>query len=542
MKKCGLLLLALAVAGVAAAQDAGGQQTPPATPPPSMQQSTQEQLPPPPAQVTVKSTNLVEKVQAPTLSDRYCSGFITDQKIGNGSVVRAGFDTPYQTRFAEPGYVYVQGSGFQEGASYLIVRKLRDPNRWEAYPGQNHDIREAGDRYADVGSVEVIKGGIRGNQIIMSVQRTCEPIVPGDYVIPSEERPQLALMNSSGEFDPFPMPSGKLQGRIIAARDFDQFLSTGRIAYLNVGSDKGVKPGDYFRVVRTYDAYAKDPVDALSFKATTSEDTQANNVVFPRNELSSLPRISVAQMIILNVHPKSSSGLITVSIEGVKVGDKVEMMEPPPPPPTPPTPPSLQPTISCVATPDTVHKGESSTITCQADSPDNHPISIGFTTSAGAVTPHDNSAVLDTAQVAAPSTVTVTGTVTDDRNLTASAPATVNVQEAPPAPQATSQTINFKPRSAYVDNKAKAVLDQVALQLQQQADATCVIIGHSDKGEAKTLAMRRAENVRTYLTNSKGIDPKRIDTRTSDAAGKIAEVWVVPAGATVPSAAPAPQQ
>jgi outer membrane protein OmpA-like peptidoglycan-associated protein len=532
----------MALAGIAAAQDAGqgNAQTQPTAPPPSMQQSTQEQLPPPPPQVKVKSTNLVEKVQAPTLSDIYCSGFITNQEVKHDGVVRAGFDTPHQTRFTEPTYIYVQGSGFQDGTDYLVVRKLRDPNRWQAYPGQNKDISNSGEQYADIGQVTVVKNGVRGSEVILQVKRTCEPIVPGDYVIPYEQRPDPPMANSVGEFDPFPLPSGKLQGKIIAARDFDQFLSTGRIAYLNVGSDKGVKPGDYFRVVRDYTSYAKDPVDGISFRATTSEDTQANNVVFPRNKVKELPRISVAQMIVLNAHPKSSSALITVSISDVKVGDNIEMMEPPPPPPPPPMPASVVPTISCVATPETVKKGESSTITCQAASPDDHPISISFATSAGAVTPHDNSAVLDTAQVAAPSTVTVTGTVTDDRNQSASSPATVNVQEAAAPPQATSQTINFKPRSAYVDNKAKAILDGVALQLQQQADATAVVIGHSDQGEPKMLAMRRANNVKTYLTKSKGIDAKRIDTRTSEAPGKTADVWVVPAGASVPTDQTAP--
>ena len=93
-----------------------------------------------------------------------------------------------------------------------------------------------------------------------------------------------------------------------------------------------------------------------------------------------------------------------------------------------------------------------------------------------------------------------------------------------------------------MDNRAKAVLDGVALQLTQQADATAVVVGHSDKGEAKSLAARRAANVKTYLSSAKGIDAKRIETRTSATPGKTAEVWVVPAGASVPEEAPPAQQ
>ena len=156
MKKTGVLLLILAAASWAAAQEAAGQQQPQGTPPPSMQQGVQEPLPAPPPQVKVKETNLVEKVQAPTDADVYCSGFISSQPVPEGSFVRAGWDTPAQTRFNEPNYVYVQGSGFQEGARYLVIRKLRDPNRWEAYTGQHGDINKAGQRYADIGELEEI--------------------------------------------------------------------------------------------------------------------------------------------------------------------------------------------------------------------------------------------------------------------------------------------------------------------------------------------------------------------------------------------------
>ena len=43
---------------------------------------------------------------------------------------------------------------------------------------------------------------------------------------------------------------------------------------INVGSNQGVKIGDYFRAVRSYEADLKDPVDSLSFRAAIAEDTQ----------------------------------------------------------------------------------------------------------------------------------------------------------------------------------------------------------------------------------------------------------------------------
>ena len=57
-------------------------------------------------------------------------------------------------------------------------------------------------------------------------------------------------------------------------KDFDSQLATGHKLYINVGSNQGVKIGDFFRAVRGYDADLNDPVDSLSFKAAIAEDTQ----------------------------------------------------------------------------------------------------------------------------------------------------------------------------------------------------------------------------------------------------------------------------
>ena len=55
----------------------------------------------------------------------------------------------------------------------------------------------------------------------------------------------------------------------------------------------------------------------------------------------------------------------------------------------------------------------------------------------------------------------------------------------------------------------------------------------SDTREATSLAARRAANAKTYLTRSKGIDAKRVQTSSGTAAGKKADLWIVPAGASM---------
>ena len=75
-------------------------------------------------------------------------------------------------------------------------------------------------------------------------------------------------------------------GRVVLGKDFDGVLGTGIKLYMNMGSNQGVKVGDYFRVVRSYTETLKDRVDSLSFKASTSEDTQMRPPSFEANRFT----------------------------------------------------------------------------------------------------------------------------------------------------------------------------------------------------------------------------------------------------------------
>jgi outer membrane protein OmpA-like peptidoglycan-associated protein len=207
------------------------------------------------------------------------------------------------------------------------------------------------------------------------------------------------------------------------------------------------------------------------------------------------------------------------------------------------------PTISCTANPTTVQPGASSTITCDGVSPQSRPLTYSYSASAGSISGTGNTATLST--TGAPSgTITVTGTVQDDKGQTASATTTVNVEAPPPPPTPKSQTlcsIQFdkdKRRPARVDNEAKACLDDVALNAQQKADASLVVVGNSapvptprskaarrHAVTAEQLAAQRAVNTKAYLVTEKGIDASRIQVRTGTNGQNEVEDYLVPAGA-----------
>lgn len=203
-------------------------------------------------------------------------------------------------------------------------------------------------------------------------------------------------------------------------------------------------------------------------------------------------------------------------------------------------PPKHPPVMtSCTASPATVMSGNPVALSTAADSPDGRPLTYTLDATAGKVSGSGQSATLDTAGLPA-GPVTVNCKVSDDRGLTDGKSASVNVEVPPPPPQASKiNSINFPDtkKPARVDNAAKAVLDEVALRLQREADAKAVVVGYgTDTKKVKNLAAQRAVNTKAYLTQEKGIDPSRIEVRTGDAGTDTADIWIVPTGATFPAA------
>jgi outer membrane protein OmpA-like peptidoglycan-associated protein len=486
----------------------------------------------------------------PTNTDMYCSGFFTTEKVPDNSFVVAGWNSPDQTRFgAVPDYIYIHGRDIKEGDRLQIIRRVKDPNRYESYVGQRGAIRDAGTPYFELGYVKVID--VQKDTAVAVPVLTCAEFVPGDIAIPFVERPAPRFRVIT--LDRFAPPSGKIMGRIVMAKEFDTVLGTKNAVYLSVGEDKGVKVGDYFRATRTYSYAYRDPHMGLSTKATTYEETQANPQKLG-GDVSSLPRKTLGDMIVLQVHRRTSTAMILTAYEDIHVGDGVELMDVSGAPEVgpirsgfsnPPATPDLTmtneasagnaPKITCSASPTSVRTGESSTITCDASSPDNRPVNLTFVTNGGRLSTNKNQATLDTTDTG-PGPIAVRATAFDDRQLSATAVTTVNV-EAPPSAHPTAQKqsdLDFKPNSAYVNNRSKAILDDVALKLQQDPNSTAVLAGAADEKEPARLGTQRAENAKTYLTKSKGIDPQRLKTSSSSLHDRKVEIWTVPQGATPP--------
>jgi hypothetical protein len=232
--------------------------------------------------------------------------------------------------------VFLTGTGYQTGQLFSIVRELRDVNEYEIYPGESKLLKATGHPYGEIGRVRVVD--TRNRTAIAQVVYSCDPINPGDVAVPFAEKPPIAF-RAPGHFDRFAPANGKLSGRIVLGKDFDDVMGTGMKLYLNMGSNQGVKIGDYFRVVRSYTATLKDPVDSLSFEAQTSEDTQMRPPTYeagflrsnymgrrgPNIHVADLPRRAVGEVVVLSTTPTTASAMVVFALEDVYAGDTVEL-------------------------------------------------------------------------------------------------------------------------------------------------------------------------------------------------------------------------
>jgi hypothetical protein len=322
MKKIGLLLLLTATMGWAQAADIAAAAAAAGAAPEG---------------TIVTTTNFpIQRVQMPTYADIYCAGFINRQTLPDAHFIAGGLETPTTTKFVRGDIVYLQGTGYTPGAEYEIIRALRDINEYEMFPGQKRLLKSTGQPYMEVGRVKIID--TRSRAAVAKVEYSCDPLNPGDTAIPFAEK-QMVDFHPPLRFDVYMPSSSKVSGRIVMGKDFDSVLGTGQKIYMNVGANQGVKIGDYFRAVRSYEADLHDPVDSLSFKAAISEDTQAKQPSIDPNmftktngpiiHVRDLPRRAVGEIVVIGTTPTTATGMIVFAMEDVHAGDDVEKDEQP---------------------------------------------------------------------------------------------------------------------------------------------------------------------------------------------------------------------
>ena len=200
-----------------------------------------------------------------------------------------------------------------------------------------------------------------------------------------------------------------------------------------------------------------------------------------------------------------------------------------------PLPPKNPPTISCSANPASVVAGATSTIICDASSPDGVPVTVSnWTSNAGSISGSGNTATLNTNGVG-PGTITVSATATDSRGLSTSALTEVTTQSPPavsPRTEVLEQRLSLhsiyfptgqppvnKPNAGLVPSQEKTLLALATdfhEYLQAKPDARLILEGHADARGSdafnQALTERRVARVKSFLV-ANGIPDANIETR-----------------------------
>jgi outer membrane protein OmpA-like peptidoglycan-associated protein len=178
----------------------------------------------------------------------------------------------------------------------------------------------------------------------------------------------------------------------------------------------------------------------------------------------------------------------------------------------------LPPTVTCSVSPSSIQVGETATVRANATSPDGSPLTYSWTVSGtpqaasapdftfGSAGRQPGESTIAVTVNTGKYSYTVTATVDNGRGGRASCTMTVNISQKIKVP-------GFASGRNRVDNVAKAILDNAAVQMKNDPHLRASIAGYTDgsrhEARIKGLGLKRAQAVVDYLV-SKGIDASRL--------------------------------
>jgi hypothetical protein len=257
----------------------------------------------------------------PGYSTVYCSGFVSDQKVPDATRLVSGEQSNIKLVFARGDYVTInrgQDKGVRVGDRYSVVRPETDALEVNWFKWQSKLLKAMGTYYADAGQLRVVN--VQPKTATAEVTLSCNYMQRGDIVLPFQERPEPTYKDPA-PFDHFAPISGKPVAMVVQSRDYQQSAGQGSTVYVNLGTNKGVKVGDYFRVFRYQGTLAELAPQTKGFQDRLYGFGSSPG----RYNWNDLPREVLGEGIVLNVSRNASTVFLTFSSADIYTGDYVEV-------------------------------------------------------------------------------------------------------------------------------------------------------------------------------------------------------------------------
>jgi hypothetical protein len=266
----------------------------------------------------------------PTQADLYCTGTITNESIPRDGYVITGEGSNYKITFDEGDYVYLNkgaSQGVKVGDEFSVVRSVEDPTEIDWSKWQTQIIRKLGTWWEDEGRVRVVVA--QPNTSIAQVENSCNYVQRGDIILPFKERPAPPL-KSEANFDRFAPFSGKATAMVMIGKAFQVSLGTNDVFFVNLGSEQGVRVGDYFRIFRYTGTQHETAYQTKNYAFDADKESKVGRVygfgsVPAKYTWDNTPREVIGEGIVLRTGSNSATVLTTFSLREFYVGDYVEI-------------------------------------------------------------------------------------------------------------------------------------------------------------------------------------------------------------------------
>jgi hypothetical protein len=211
-----------------------------------------------------------------------------------------------------------QDKGVRVGDRFNVVRRDDYAGDVQWFKWQEKLMNAMGAQYIDAGQIRVVN--VLPKVSIAQIIFSCDYMQRGDIVLPYQERP-LPPFKEAAAFDHFAPVSGKPVAMVVSARDHGDVVGMNSSVYVNLGTNQGVKVGDYFRIFR----YQGSKAETVPQTADYQYQMYGFGSAPQRYGWNDLPREILGEGIVVLVSRNSSTLMITLSSAQIYAGDYIEV-------------------------------------------------------------------------------------------------------------------------------------------------------------------------------------------------------------------------